>query len=1226
MHSHSLRSIVTAAALIVTAGVAAAANITEIKTYQSTISTGTQGGLNLKMEANYNNAVSNAPLMVMLHQYSGSTGLFDQVRPNAQAVRDQGFFVITVAMRGREGSDGVRDSGGLEIYDIYDAVEAAKAQYGNLINPDNINISGYSGGGGNTMSALTKFPDYFRTGSAFYGMSDYGYDLINGWYNNGATSGRTPQLDADVGNPNSPTTALITSRYLARASNFASRNNPYSEIHFFVDSDEPICPPINDTSYRNKAIAAARVAGEFNNITLHTGQAGTYHDFNGNGINESNEQQYWPHSTMSPDQQQAGISWYISRVLNGSIPAPVLNASDNLYVAGFVRTKKFSFFVGDGQNGAGSLIYSLTNNVKSFTFHLLSPYAVTGKLTVDTADMSGQTVNVLRNGVLFATFTGGGTYQVTGIANNETVRLALPGTTPTLTEDMKARFAFEGNAQDTSGNGLAATATAVSYTTGKIGPQAAQFNGTSSYVAIPSAVADDFTVAMWVKTTDTAGSAGGQWWSGKALVDGEVAGGAADWGTAIVNGKFVLGVGATGGDVTTASSVNVNDGTWHHVLATRNATTGATAVYVDGVLKGSGTGPTGTRSAPPGLRIGSLQNGGNFFNGTIDDVRLYDWALSATEIMALASGASPTAPTGVMATPGNGSVTLSWTAPSTATGYYVKRATTSGGPYTTVAAITGSSYLDAGLTNGTTYYYVVSAANTYGEGANSTEASTVPSASGTQPSAPTGLMATPGDASVALNWTAPSTTTGYNVKRATTSGGSYTTVATPTNAFYLDTGLTNGTTYYYVVTATNIYGESASSTEASAAPIAPAPADLTVNTVGTLNGNGKTILEATGNSLNVTTFASNIATAFASDTGGVWNFDGAAFNISSGATIALKYGTSHTKSLVLTLTEGSGGGGINQNTVAGEPTSGTFLLGLGGNGATRTFTPNRPLLTVGIFNTDRNDAARIPVLTVTYLDNTTASTSGANADNVYFHGLSGSVSNPIVSFAISQNNLVRYDDLGFIVAPLSAPHNVAAAPGSGKITLSWNAVFGATDYTIQRASSSGGIYANLATGVSATNYMNTGLADGATWYYTVTANGAAGLGTASAPVSATTYTTPQNWRLANFGTIASTGNAADSADPDGDGFNNAKEYASGTNPNDASSLLKISQMQASGNDMLVSFPTVIGKNYRVERSNTLQSGSWTSVQDNITGTGGTLQIPDTGATAQFARFYRIVVW
>lgn len=200
-----------------------------------------------------------------------------------------------------------------------------------------------------------------------------------------------------------------------------------------------------------------------------------------------------------------------------------------------------------------------------------------------------------------------------------------------------------------------------------------------------------------------------------------------------------------------------------------------------------------------------------------------------------------------------------------------------------------------------------------------------------------------------------------------------------------------------------------------AASIAAASAaSYVTDTVGTVNGNGKTISEATGNSLTSTTFASNIATAFANNTGGVWNFDGTNFNVNGGETITLNYGVSLTNSLVLTL----GGNGINQGFAAGEPTSGTdTVLGLGGDALTRTFALSTPLLTVGIFNTDRNDAGRLPVLTVTYQDTTTASTSGANADNTYFHGLSGTLANPIVSFSISQNNFVRYDDLGFVTIP-----------------------------------------------------------------------------------------------------------------------------------------------------------------------------------------------------------------
>jgi hypothetical protein len=208
-----------------------------------------------------------------------------------------------------------------------------------------------------------------------------------------------------------------------------------------------------------------------------------------------------------------------------------------------------------------------------------------------------------------------------------------------------------------------------------------------------------------------------------------------------------------------------------------------------------------------------------------------------------------------------------------------------------------------------------------------------------------------------------------------------------------------------------------------AASIAAAPAaSITVDTAGTINGNARTILEATGNSLDVATCTSNIATAFATDTGGVWDFNGASFGASGGVnvgeTITLNYGTSLAKSLVLTLNSGNS---INQGNVPGEATSGSFVLGFGGDASTRVFTPSKGLLTVGIFNTNRGDASRIPVLTVTYQDDTTASTSGANAGAVYFHGLSGTEANPIKSFSISQNNFVRYDDLAFIVAPEAPP-------------------------------------------------------------------------------------------------------------------------------------------------------------------------------------------------------------
>lgn len=91
--------------------------------------------------------------------------------------------------------------------------------------------------------------------------------------------------------------------------------------------------------------------------------------------------------------------------------------------------------------------------------------------------------------------------------------------------------------------------------------------------------------------------------------------------------------------------------------------------------------------------------------------------------------AGPAAPTGLAATAGHKQVSLSWNSVAGATSYNVKRATTSGGPYTTVGpGITGANYLDSGLANGTTYYYVVSAVNGGGESANSSQKTATPGA------------------------------------------------------------------------------------------------------------------------------------------------------------------------------------------------------------------------------------------------------------------------------------------------------------------------------------------------------------------------------------------------------------------------------------------------------------------------------------------------------------------
>ena len=99
-------------------------------------------------------------------------------------------------------------------------------------------------------------------------------------------------------------------------------------------------------------------------------------------------------------------------------------------------------------------------------------------------------------------------------------------------------------------------------------------------------------------------------------------------------------------------------------------------------------------------------------------------------VLPLPAPAAPAAPTGLSATAGNSKAVLSWNAATLATSYNVRRASVSGGPYTTVASgVTGLGYTVTNLANGMTWYFVVSAVDQTVEGANSTEVSAMPIAS-----------------------------------------------------------------------------------------------------------------------------------------------------------------------------------------------------------------------------------------------------------------------------------------------------------------------------------------------------------------------------------------------------------------------------------------------------------------------------------------------------------------
>lgn len=86
----------------------------------------------------------------------------------------------------------------------------------------------------------------------------------------------------------------------------------------------------------------------------------------------------------------------------------------------------------------------------------------------------------------------------------------------------------------------------------------------------------------------------------------------------------------------------------------------------------------------------------------------------------------PSVLTGLRATAGNTQVSLVWNTSAGATSYHVKRSTTSGAGYVRIGAPSAANFTDTGLSDGTTYYYVVSAADSAGESVNSSQASSAP--------------------------------------------------------------------------------------------------------------------------------------------------------------------------------------------------------------------------------------------------------------------------------------------------------------------------------------------------------------------------------------------------------------------------------------------------------------------------------------------------------------------
>ena len=196
-------------------------------------------------------------------------------------------------------------------------------------------------------------------------------------------------------------------------------------------------------------------------------------------------------------------------------------------------------------------------------------------------------------------------------------------------------------AHDFSGNKnngtLTGSTTIPTWTNGKLG-KALSFDGTSAMVSVPFLNPDTLTWSAWIKTSSAATQAiaGTNYGNASTFWHG---------GLMVVSGKAYMTIGYISSAYQNVSGTKiVNDNKWHHIVMTSN--TSGSFLYVDGVQDASSTYYVGqvAGQSETNTNIGVLQSYdfgqgkiiyANYFNGSIDDARLYSRALSATEVLNL---------------------------------------------------------------------------------------------------------------------------------------------------------------------------------------------------------------------------------------------------------------------------------------------------------------------------------------------------------------------------------------------------------------------------------------------------------------------------------------------------------------------------------------------------------------------------------------------------------------
>jgi len=361
----------------------------------------------------------------------------------------------------------------------------------------------------------------------------------------------------------------------------------------------------------------------------------------------------------------------------------------------------FSFFQFPAPIPASQTVWtdptSLPNGLNC-TFNLDFVTNYTGPLFVSTTPASTNVSHQAISGWAIATI----------LETGDSVSFAVTNP-PAIGTTLIAHYTFDNSGnigQDTSGNGYDLDfngADGVTFnSTAKAGAGAAYFDGFSylSYSSTPSNIlstlAGDFSLSFWIQTTQNDGNEDGEAYAGAGIVAADVPGSHYDVVPAALDGGEI-GFNTGPYDDTLNSTVDLNDGHYHHVVITRQQATGEKRIYVDGRLNTTDFATMNPLSDPHIVAVGcqidaSQSDPGSasfsgLFQGLLDDIQIYSGVLSSNEVAQLYADPGSTAAATLDFNTALGTSGLPWTTSGDSSWFIESTNTANGSPY---AAQSGS--------------------------------------------------------------------------------------------------------------------------------------------------------------------------------------------------------------------------------------------------------------------------------------------------------------------------------------------------------------------------------------------------------------------------------------------------------------------------------------------------------------------------------------------------------